>query len=535
MFAYAYLNLFKRIPLNVYVIAFICKTFIYKIVVGLHRGKGVNIDKENCSERLYKQGNEFYEKGEWRTAIWYYDQSIELDPANYKAYYNRALAKACMENYDDALKDLEKVVELKENFAETYYLRGLCYEYKGVLNEAIKEYNEALSRNPDFRDAQNRKESCENKVQKNNKTNSFETIEDAKTLEKEGKYNEALDLLEKALKQQPDSFQLLYYRRRLLEKVEAPFIHEICGLEELKELFKRLVVYPLRHSQHPVYKSVIAKTSKGILLYGPPGCGKTMFTKNLAREEGIDLCEIVLSDVLNLYVGESEKRLTEAFNKAKEVARGGKPVILFIDEVDALGFSRTLAREATESYFSQSLIATFLRLFNELEEIPNLIIVGATNRPWTVDDALRRPGRLGSAIAYCPPPDEKTREELFRLYAKDTPGYERLDFKKLAGATKWFSGDDIRCVCRDVHFQIAKETIDKHCNVHAKTEDYLKCTATKTPQVKCWLRLVAKTHQEGKIEEYEMDERLKKDISDFCKSELVIHDEPQMLENKYVT
>ncbi|MEM2111582.1 MAG: AAA family ATPase [Candidatus Bathyarchaeia archaeon] len=524
-------------------------------------------DKTNVEQShiLYKLGNEYYEKGEWVIAIRYYDKAIEFDPTNYKAYYNRGLAKACMENYDDAIKDFDKVIELirtrvenycnqksdnvdelKKNLAEAYYLKGLCYKYKRMLNEAIREFDQALAINPDFRAAQDHKEQCQAGLQKDNRLDVSETIEEAKNLENEGKYTSALALLEKALKGQPDNFQLLFHRRRLIEKIELPCQYEVCGLKELKILFKKLVIYPIKYSQHPLYKARIAKYSKGILLYGPPGCGKTMFIKKLARDAGIELFEVVLSDTLNLYVGESEKRLTEVFNKAKETARDGKPVIIFVDEVDALGFSRTIAREPTESYFSQTLIATFLRLFNEIQDIPNLIVIGATNRPWTVDDALKRPGRLGSAIVYCPPPDEETREELFRLYAKGTPGYENIDFAKLAKETKWFSGDDIRAICLDVYLQISMEIIDeqnarersseqmsKNCKCKARTEDYLMIIARRNPQVKCWLRLVVKNYLEGKIEEYELDERLKKDISDFCQCTAPNKNSIKSLEKEY--
>jgi SpoVK/Ycf46/Vps4 family AAA+-type ATPase len=522
-----------------------------------------NVERSNI---LYKLGNEYYEKGEWVIAIRYYDKAIEFDPANYKAYYNRGLAKACIENYDDALKDFNKVIELitpriencgnqetdeiselKKNLAEAHYLKGLCYKYKRVLNKAMKEFDEALAINPDFKDAQNYREQCKNGLQKDSKISVTEAIEEANNLENEGKYSMALDLVEKALKDQPDNFQLLFCRRRLIEKVESPYQYKVCGLKELKELFKRLVIYPIKYSQHPLYKANIVRNSKGILLYGPPGCGKTMFIKKLARDEGIELFEVVLSDILNLYVGESEKRLTEIFNKAKETARNGKPVIIFIDEVDALGFSRTIAREPSESQFSQTLIATFLRLFNEIQDIPNLIVVGATNRPWTVDDALKRPGRLGSAIVYCSPPDEETREELFRLYAKGTPGYENIDFAKLAKETKWFSGDDIRHVCLEAHLQVASEIIDeqnaqerinetsnKQCKRQATTEDYLIIIARRNPQVKCWLRLVTKNYLEGKIEEYELDEKLKKDISELYEGASPNKGSVKVLEKEYL-
>jgi len=474
----------------------------------------MSINKKS-PDAFYRLGNEFYEKGDFRTAISYYDQAIGLDSSNNKYYYNRGLAKACLEEYDGALEDFRKVLELKENFVEAYYLIGLCFEYKQMIDEAIKEYNKALKLNPEFKDAQNRIELCKSKVTNQNRSNYSEIIEQVKDLEKSGQHHEALVILEKALRDNPDNIHLLFFRRIIGTKIDISLrCEKVCGLRELRETFDRLVLTPLRFADDPIYQVPIAQTSKGILLYGPPGCGKTLFVRTLAKELGIVLIEIVLSDVLNLYAGESEKRLTEVFNRAKEIAKSGTAVLLFIDEVDALGYTRNMTPETNEASWNRHLIATFLGLFNELQGISNIIVVGATNRPWTVDEALKRPGRLGSAIIYCAPPDEQVREDMFRLYSRDTPGCDELDFTKLAEITQWFSGDDIRSVCRDVHFEIARKRKKyEQIDAYAITEDYIKQIKEKSPQVLSWMRKIDKTYFEGQIEDYELDKQLKVDLA----------------------
>jgi SpoVK/Ycf46/Vps4 family AAA+-type ATPase len=184
--------------------------------------------------------------------------------------------------------------------------------------------------------------------------------------------------------------------------------HELCGLDEIKDLFEMYIINRIKNPDNLLYKAQIAQCSTGIILHGAPGCGKTAITKTIAKQEGIQIVEVVLSEILNLWSGESEKRLTHIFRTAEDIAVRGQPVILFIDELDALGIARSLTFEAIEGSWSRDLRSTFRRLFNEVENIPNLAIIGATNCIWAVDEALKREGRLGERI-YVPPPYAKTR------------------------------------------------------------------------------------------------------------------------------
>jgi SpoVK/Ycf46/Vps4 family AAA+-type ATPase len=205
---------------------------------------------------------------------------------------------------------------------------------------------------------------------------------------------------------------------------------------------------------------------------------------------------------------------------------------VFIDELDSLGIARTVTLEQGEGSWSRDLRNTFRRLLNEVKNIPNLAIVGATNYLWSVDVALKRPGRMGTSIIYVPPPDTKTREEIFRLYSGETPGHENLDYKKLAEMTQWFSGDDIQSVCREVHNLVASRIItrekeeaakagrktgqEKQEEVVAAMKDYRRFINERIPTCLSWIQDVAKAWIEGRIRDNEVDKRLLTDIELAC-------------------
>jgi len=483
-------------------------------------------DELKSADDYYRKANLFYEHGEFEKAIEFYNKAIahaRPDDPVYKYFYNRGLSYACLERYLEAQTDILKVLELKPDFAEGWYILGLTREYLGNLEEATAAYEKALQLNPDFKDAQNRKEIVASKKRKQNsglisKASSSKidlqnttTQEQIKNLMNDGSFCKALETAEKALHDDPDNFQLLLLRRVIVGKIGL--WHELCGLEEVRETFDMLIIAKIKNYNHPLYKARIAQSSTGIILHGPPGCGKTAITMAMAKQEGIQIVEVVISEILNMWAGESEKRLTQLFETAKEMAKNGKWVIIFIDELDALGIARSVTVDHGESSWSRDLRSTLRRLLNEIENIPNLAIVGATNYIWSVDSALKREGRLGTCIIYVPPPDEKTREEIFRLYSQETPGHESVDFRELAKVTQWFSPADIKKICRKVHFEVARKIIKEGQNAFvAETEDYKHYIQREIPTTLEWIRSVAKAWVEGRIREDELDPRLIADI-----------------------
>jgi SpoVK/Ycf46/Vps4 family AAA+-type ATPase len=309
------------------------------------------------------------------------------------------------------------------------------------------------------------------------------------------------------LRKDPDDFNLRLSRRIIVGKIATTC--ELCGLDEIKDMIDMLIVNKIRNPNNPLYQAAIAQGSIGIILHGPPGCGKTALVAATAKLEGIQLVEVVLSEILNMWSGESEKRITRIFETVKDIARSGKPVVLFIDELDALGIARSVTVESVEGSWSRDLRSTFRRLFGKVENIPNLAIVGATNYIWSVDNALKREGRLGTCIIYVPPPDAKAREEIFRLYSRETPGYETVDFKRLAEISQWFSPADIKKVCKKVHFALARR-INKGTQKDAVAcaEDYERYLRAEVPTTLSWIRSVAKAWVEGTIRDDELDPKL---------------------------
>jgi SpoVK/Ycf46/Vps4 family AAA+-type ATPase len=219
-----------------------------------------------------------------------------------------------------------------------------------------------------------------------------------------------------------------------LTDVETPEITfaDVGGLDELKEKIRLRILYPLKRPD--LYKAFGKKVGGGLLLYGPPGCGKTFLARATAGEAGIHFVAVGIEEILDMWLGQSEKRLHELFRTARQKA----PAILFFDEVDALGGRRSGLRH--ESY--RTLVTQFL---SELDgaggRMEGVLVMGATNAPWDVDPAFRRPGRFGEVL-FVPPPDLRARVEILKLKLKGKPTSE-IDVAELARATEMYSGADL--------------------------------------------------------------------------------------------
>jgi SpoVK/Ycf46/Vps4 family AAA+-type ATPase len=219
-----------------------------------------------------------------------------------------------------------------------------------------------------------------------------------------------------------------------LTDVESPTLTfaDVGGLDELKEKIRLRILYPLKRPD--LYKAFGKKVGGGLLLYGPPGCGKTFLARATAGEAGIHFVAVGIEEILDMWLGQSEKRLHELFATARRQA----PAILFFDEVDALGGRRSGLRH--ESY--RTLVTQFLA---ELDGAGNrndgVLIVGATNAPWDVDPAFRRPGRFGEVL-FVPPPDLRARVEILKLKLTGKPVAE-VDAAEIARLTEMFSGADL--------------------------------------------------------------------------------------------
>jgi transitional endoplasmic reticulum ATPase len=232
--------------------------------------------------------------------------------------------------------------------------------------------------------------------------------------------------------------------------VEIPKIkwEDVGGLEEVKQALKEAVELPLQNPE--CFKRLGIRPPRGILLYGPPGCGKTYIVKALANESGTNFIAVKGPEILTMWVGESERKLRDVFKRAKQVA----PAIILFDEIDALAPKRGID---AGSRVTEQIVSQLLTEMSGIEEMEGVVVIGTTNRPDIVDPALLRPGRFDRQI-YVPAPDEKTRLEIFKVHTKGMP-LKGVSLDKLAKETNGYSGADIEALSREAAMLALREDI----------------------------------------------------------------------------
>ena len=236
--------------------------------------------------------------------------------------------------------------------------------------------------------------------------------------------------------------------------VEVPDVtwDDIGGLEDVKQELKEAVEWPLRYPI--VFTQLRTKPPKGILLFGPPGTGKTMLAKAVANESECNFISVKGPELLSKWVGESEKGVREIFRKARQAS----PSIIFFDEVDALVPKR--GTYIGSSHVTESVVSQILTELDGLEELKNVTVISATNRPDMLDPALMRPGRMERHI-YVPPPDTESREKIFAVYLRDADtllaGDVRID--DLIAETEHFVGADIEALVREAKLAAMREFV----------------------------------------------------------------------------
>lgn len=217
--------------------------------------------------------------------------------------------------------------------------------------------------------------------------------------------------------------------------VERPKLsfEDVGGMEELKDEIRMKIIHPLTHPE--IYKAYGKPIGGGILMYGPPGCGKTHLARATAGEISAGFISVGINQVLDMWIGSSERNLHEVFDQA----RSNRPCVLFFDEVDALGASRSDMRQSS----GRQLINQFLAELDGVQSSnEGVLILAATNAPWHLDSAFRRPGRF-DRILFVPPPDPAARAAVLRVLCRGKPTQD-LDYDYLAKKTDQFSGADLK-------------------------------------------------------------------------------------------
>jgi len=249
----------------------------------------------------------------------------------------------------------------------------------------------------------------------------------------------------------------------------------VGGMETLKEEIRMKIIYPLQHAE--LFKAYDKKIGGGVLLYGPPGVGKTLISKATAGEIQANFIALGLHQILDMWIGNSEKNMHEVF----ELARQNAPSILFFDEVDALAADRRDLRQSA----GRNLINAFLSEMDGAEsDNDGVLILGATNAPWHIDPAFRRPGRFDRTL-FVPPPDEAGRAAIIEVMAQKKPIAE-LDPRALAKKTEGFSGADLKAVFDLATEEVLNVAIKTGKVIPLTTKDLIKAASRHQATTKAW-------------------------------------------------
>ncbi|RPA76459.1 AAA-domain-containing protein [Ascobolus immersus RN42] len=225
--------------------------------------------------------------------------------------------------------------------------------------------------------------------------------------------------------------------------LETPKVRwsDIGGQEEVKQRLRETVEWPLSHPEE--FTRLGATPRKGLLLYGPPGCSKTLTAKALATEAGLNFMAVKGPELFSMYVGESERAVREVFRKA----RAASPSIIFFDEIDALSGTREGGGKSGSGVGS-SVLAALLNEMDGIEQLKSVTVLAATNRPDMIDPALLRPGRLDTLL-YIPPPSREARRQILEIQSRKIKFSPEIDFEELAERTEGYSGAEIVNICNE--------------------------------------------------------------------------------------
>jgi transitional endoplasmic reticulum ATPase len=264
--------------------------------------------------------------------------------------------------------------------------------------------------------------------------------------------------------------------------IEIPSVHwnDIGGLDEVKEELKEAVEWPLKTPE--IFTRLGIKPPKGILIYGPPGCGKTLLARAIATESEANFITIKGPEVFSKWVGESEKAIREVFRKARMAA----PAVVFFDEIDSLAPRRGAG--FSDSGVTERVISQLLTEMDGLVTLEDIVVIAATNRPDMVDPAVLRPGRFDRLI-YTHEPDEKSRLQIFEIYTKGMPLAKDVNLGQLSVLTKNYSGADIEALCREAAMHALRKDLNaKEVTMKDFDEAIKKSGPSVTPDMEKWYK-----------------------------------------------
>jgi SpoVK/Ycf46/Vps4 family AAA+-type ATPase len=357
--------------------------------------------RQHLADSLRRSGQLDEAEAEYRVAL-----SQDAD--------NQSLKTGLAQTYFDGGKDshamaiVESLVKARDTSAQAYLLHARLLFRAGDVEFAVTEYKCAIEVDDGVRDVE---------------------LEDRLGIDAE----EQSEVVDGRLRAgwEPDEAK---DKKLPIERPDSGF-EDVGGMEELKEEIRMKIIHPIKHAD--MFAAYGKAIGGGILMYGPPGCGKTHLARATAGEINAGFISIGINDVLDMWIGNSEKNLHELF----EQARSNAPCVMFFDEVDALGASRSDMKTSA----GRHLINQFLSEMDGIESSnEGVLILAATNAPWHLDSAFRRPGRF-DRILFVPPPDVEARAAILRILLKGKP-VDNVDHVHIAKKSKDLSGADLKAV-----------------------------------------------------------------------------------------
>ena len=395
------------------------------------------VSPENVPLRLQVAGMLVAEK-KYEEATVQYQEVLQRSYGNTKAQSGLAAAYYYQQKYSTAIIVYEQMQNNLATADHVLYIKCLIKEQSMEL--ALTNYQQVLALNPGFTDEE---------------------------IDGHLRRPSANDIT-------GDDFDFADDEDYLMEKPSLRF-SDVGGMEKVKEEIAIKIIQPLKNPE--LFKAFGKKSGGGILLYGPPGCGKTFIAKATAGEIDAKFINIGLHDILDMWIGNSEKNLHEIF----ELARRNTPCVLFFDEVDAMGASRSDLKQSAMRHVINQFLAELDGVASNNEGV---LVLAATNAPWSVDAAFRRPGRF-DRIIFVAPPDEAARVNMLQKGLQTKPVGE-VDVKKIAVATPDYSGADLNAVIDIAVEEKLRESMSKGSIQMLNTKDLLAAVKQHRPTTTEW-------------------------------------------------
>ena len=398
--------------------------------------EALEVSPENIPLRLQVAGMLMAEK-KFEEATTQYQEALQRSYGNTRAQAGLAAGYYYQQKYSAAIMVYEQMDNTIATADQVLYIKCLIKEQNMEL--AITNYQQVLALNAGFTDEE---------------------------IDKHLRVPSVADLGDEEEDYDDESY--------LMEKPTLRF-SDVGGMQKVKEEIAIKIIEPITNPD--LFKAFGKKSGGGILLYGPPGCGKTFIAKATAGEIDAKFINIGLHDILDMWIGNSEKNLHEIF----ELARRNTPCVLFFDEVDAMGASRSDLKQSVMRHVINQFLAEMDGVASNNEGV---LVLAATNAPWSVDAAFRRPGRFDRVI-FVAPPDEATRVEMLTALIKSKPTGV-VDLKKIAAVTADYSGADLNAIVDIAVEEKLRESMREGSIQPLNTKDFLKAVKQHKPTTAEW-------------------------------------------------